>query len=225
MAAYRQETAEYYDSVYRKADFFGHENRLYRALVRAIVDRAHLPRGARVLDAGCGQGYLSRFLVDSGMNVWCCDLSLVGLQSLDRYRSMFAGRRVVADVTSPPFRDAFDFVFLRSCSLFNDRDGWIHSTVVDRLTDCVKVGGLVCLVYNSNLSGNGSTFINHPLQTFRQACATSRLRDVEVYAVNKVDCVVFGRRCFSRVMTRANVVAARLSGKCCEIVAWGRRAK
>jgi len=215
--------AEYYDAAYRKSDFFGHENRLYRALVEAIVKGTRLAQGSSVLDAGCGQGYLSRVFVDCGMNVRCCDLSVVGLQSLNRYEAVFRNRRIVADVMHPPFRGTFDFVFLRSCSLFNHRDGGFHANVVDRLIDCARVGGAVCIVYNSDLSGGGAAWINHPLNTFSAACATRRLQDVEIYAVNKVDCAVFGKYCFSRAVTRANVIAARLSGNCCEIVAWGRR--
>jgi SAM-dependent methyltransferase len=216
-------TAAHYDSVYLARDFFGHENRLYRALIRAIVDKAAVPPGARVLDAGCGQGYLARFLTACGMTVHCADISAVGLRSMERYGDLFRDRRVVADVMRPPFRDAFDLVFQRSCSLLNHRRPSDHAAVVDRLTDCVKIGGLLCLVYNSNLTGRGDTWINHPRRALRRACATSRLAALKVYAVNKLDCLLLGRSSFSPALTLVNEGLARLSGRSCEIVVFARR--
>src|SRR5262245_16188495 len=117
MSAEKRQLVDHYQSIYLTRDVFGQDTRLYRAFVAALVGKIGLCSGARALDAGCGQGYLSRYLLDAGLDVCCSDLSATGLRSLERYGSSFLGKRIVADILRPPFKDSFDLVFQRSCSL------------------------------------------------------------------------------------------------------------
>jgi SAM-dependent methyltransferase len=223
VSARRNSVSEHYDTVYSARDFFGQDNVLYRALVRGIISRAGVRPGSRVLDAGCGQGYLARFLAARDVDVWCFDLSMVGLRSLERYGSLFSGRRILGDVMAPPFNGSFDFVFQRSCSLLNDRKVSQRIDVLNRLIDCAKIGGVVCVVYNSTLSDDGEAWLNHSLHAFRDAFPARRIEQFELYAVNKMDCLLLGKYSFNRILTALNRMASRVSGKCCEIVAIGRR--
>jgi len=223
MSTANQRVVDHYDSVYLTRDCFNQDNRPYRAFITALVRKAGIPLGSRVLDAGSGQGYLSRYLSDCGLNVWCSDISEAGLRSLDRYDSVFRGKRIVADMLSPPFDAGFDLVFQRSCSLFNTAQPGKSAEVVERLADCVKVGGVLCVVYNTNLSGRGDVWFNHTLATFRSAFATSRLSDVQIYALNKVDTVAFGSYSFNPVMTLVNVVLSKFVHRSFEIVVLARR--
>jgi SAM-dependent methyltransferase len=218
-----QQVREHYESLYLTRDCFGQDNRVYRAFIAALVGKTGIPLGSRVLDAGCGQGYLSRYLSGCGMNVWCSDLSEAGLRSLDRYDSVFHGKRIMADMVRPPFEGAFDLVFQRSCSLFNKSHSASHTAVVDGLADCVKVGGVICVVYNSDLSGRGDAWFNHTLKTFRGAFATRRVSDVEIYALNKVDCMAFGRYSFNRIVTLVNLALSMLTRRSFEIVVLAKR--
>jgi SAM-dependent methyltransferase len=217
------DVAKHYDTAYETQDFFRQDNRWYRAFIVAIAAQSRISVGAKVLDAGCGQGYLSRHLAACGMDVWCADISAVALKSLDRHDSLFKGKRILADLRCPPFHSAFDMVFLRSCSLLNETNESVRTEVIHHLTDCVKPGGVICVAYNSNLSGRGSHWLNHTRDTFRRSFNTSRLTNVQIYVVNKLDCLVLGRYSFNRAFTFVNTLLSRLTGKCCELVILARR--
>ena len=76
------------------------------ALVRHFV-----PRGASILEVGCGPGYLSLELQRSGFHMTCCDLALRMVREIrDRTKN---GDVLVADIHAPPFQEAaFDSVIL-----------------------------------------------------------------------------------------------------------------
>ena len=114
-----QKIRDHYDSVYTADDFFGHQTSLYRKFITALVRKIGIRRGSLILDVGCGQGYISYYLLCCGMNVFCTDISMVGLYSLGRFHTLFLGKRVLADILHPPFKQSADVVFSRSCSLLN----------------------------------------------------------------------------------------------------------
>jgi SAM-dependent methyltransferase len=219
----RRRLIAHYDAVYATGDYFGQESRLYRAFMHALVQKGAVRRGSRLLDAGCGQGHLSRFLAECGLRVWCTDLSSAGLRSLDRYDGVFRGKRVVADLMHPAFASEFDVVFQRSCSLLNGPETSSHSAVVERLTDCARVGGLLCVVYNSNLSGRGDTWFNHTVKTLRGAFGSARLSNVKIYVVNKLDCLFLGRYSFNQPLTFLNILLSKFTIRGFEIVVFARR--
>jgi SAM-dependent methyltransferase len=71
-------------------------------------------RGKRVLDAGCGNGMLSRAITDFGCEVVAADLSDSVVAAHRHFENQGNGRThfVQADVMKPPFRPrAFDIVF------------------------------------------------------------------------------------------------------------------
>jgi SAM-dependent methyltransferase len=219
---FRRRLSAHYESVYRTNDFFGQDNALYRAFVAAIVKKSGVPPQARALDAGCGQGYLSTYLADCGLNVWCSDLSAAGLKSLDRNGQVFRSRRVVGDILHPPFQPAFDLVFQRSCSLFKNGPDECRE-VVDRLRDCAKPGAVVCIVVNSDMTGRGDSWFNHTLETFRNAFGAARLSELQIYAVNKIDCLLLGQYSFCEPVTRLNVLLSSFTTRSFELVALARR--
>jgi protein-L-isoaspartate O-methyltransferase len=51
-----------YDDKYRRAHYFRYRQWLYRPFVEALVNKANLRAGCRVLDVGCGQGFFVRRL-------------------------------------------------------------------------------------------------------------------------------------------------------------------
>jgi SAM-dependent methyltransferase len=215
--------SDHYNALYLKADCFGQTGPRYRRFIAALVAKSGLEAGAKVLDVGCGQGYLSQYLAECGLNVWCSDISEAGLRSLDRCPALFRHKRILANLLRPPFYDVFDFVFQRSCSLLNGPAAPSHIDVVERLIDCAKVGGTICVVYNSNLSGRRGVWFDHTLTSFRSAFATVRLTDVRFYVLNKIDCIALGRHSFNSIVTLVNVGLSKFTHRSFEIVVLAKR--
>jgi ubiquinone/menaquinone biosynthesis C-methylase UbiE len=83
--------------------------------VLQFIEQLALPRGARVLDAGCGPGYLVQRLATSGLQVWGLDAAK---NMLEAARARTAGAQLEFPVTLDlgsiehlPYRDeSFDLV-------------------------------------------------------------------------------------------------------------------
>lgn len=216
---------KHYDSAYKQNDYFGHKTKLYRAFISALIRKIGISPGSVVLDVACGQGYLSYYLLSTDMNVFCTDISITGLRSLDRYDKLFESKKVVSDVFFTPFKNIFDLVFVRSCSLHNDffQQRNVSHDFIDKLIDCIRPGGIACIIYNSNLTGKGKIWYNPTLKCFADSVKTSRLCDVNFYAVNKIDSLIFGKYSFNFFVTKLNVFLAKKFHKNCELIAIGRK--
>ena len=87
---------------------------------------ARLPRGAQLLDLGCGEGRNALFLAEQGFEVTAVDLSEHGIRKL---RSMaasqnLAARAEVGDMRSYRFDRAFDLIISHGCLHLIERPDW-----------------------------------------------------------------------------------------------------
>lgn len=83
--------------------------------VLELVDALHLPPGARVLDAGCGPGWLLEELAARGFRVWGLDAARGMLHSararLERAKPRFPAAFKLASIERLPYRnESFDLV-------------------------------------------------------------------------------------------------------------------
>src|ERR1039458_10745687 len=75
--------------------------------------RRHVPAGAKVLDAGCGIGLVTRSMLSKGYQAFGIDFDEYSVTRSSREYGYFPG--AVADVTRLPFGPAlFDAIFLCS---------------------------------------------------------------------------------------------------------------
>jgi len=99
-----------WESRYSKGDM---EARMYhdRQDASLTLIRKYVPRGANVLEVGCGSGILSKKLQDEGYDVTCCDFAL---RMLRETRELTQNNSIlVADAGALPFQDGvFDAVVL-----------------------------------------------------------------------------------------------------------------
>jgi ubiquinone/menaquinone biosynthesis C-methylase UbiE len=113
-----QQTKQHYDEFYEGDDF--PELLGERKVAEALVSRAHLEPGDRVLDVPCGTGKYSTYLSDAGLEVTGVDISHTAVRvAADGSDTPF----VVGDAVHLPIRDdSYDAVFCHGFSLFNDPD-------------------------------------------------------------------------------------------------------
>src|SRR3990172_9238249 len=108
-----------YDRNYRCPNYFRYREWLYRPFMKAMVKRARLEPGARILDAGCGQGFFTWLFADLGFTAVGADISSEGIRAAHRQYGSTRARYIIADVSELGFRNIFHCVFTRGCSLYN----------------------------------------------------------------------------------------------------------
>jgi tellurite methyltransferase len=85
-----------------------------------------LPRGAKVLDLGCGEGRNALFLAGCGFRVTAVDISKAGIHKLN---TLAEERRLdicseIADMRTYRFRDQFDLIVSHGCLHLVERASW-----------------------------------------------------------------------------------------------------
>jgi tellurite methyltransferase len=87
---------------------------------------SELPRGARVLDLGCGEGRNALFLAERGFDVTAVDISETGIRKLDalaKQRELDIHSQV-ADMRCYSFADSFDLIVSHGCLHLIERPSW-----------------------------------------------------------------------------------------------------
>ncbi len=208
----RQRTADAYDSMYRKENYFGYRRWLYGPLLAALATKAGLKRGSTVLDAGCGQGFFAGLLSELGFTVTGVDVSAAGIEAANtRFGNKTTSFRT-GDIMSLPYNSTFDCVYCRSCSLYNDDDLQRSNYVSDVLLSYVKPGGVLIFAYYTKLSPRktSSSWRYHQLAPIRQHFA--RYPHAEVYSSLRFEAILFRGRTCTSALTRLNPLVSRLTG-------------
>ena len=102
--------------------YFRYRQWLYRPFVKALINKANLRAGCRVLDVGCGQGFVSWLFADFGLKPVGVDISAEGIRSAERNYSFSGARFEMGYVISLDCEGTYDCVFARGLSLYNTED-------------------------------------------------------------------------------------------------------
>jgi SAM-dependent methyltransferase len=200
------DTQSHYNKIYANANCFAYSERLYDAYIGALVRKSGLRRGARVLDAPCGQGFFSYLFHKQGMKVRGADISPVGVaQAKETYSSLDIEFQV-ADIRALPFTEQFDCIYTRSCSLYNSADFATDSDMTRQLLRHLKPGGLFLFAYNTTAGGAAgpSGWINHTVNDVKRHFAAFREHHPRFYLINKMDTYLLGRFAFTPGIAKMN---------------------
>jgi len=216
--------AETYDANYRRDNYFEYESWMYRPFIRALIKKAALKRGDRVLDAGCGQGFFSKLICDLGFDVVGVDLSVEGIKTARRNCSNPKAEFGVADIMSLPYESTFDCVYNRSCSLYNRRNLQECGGITETLFRYVKPGGVLIFDYYTKLSPReeSRSWTYHQLGSIKEHFA--RFPQAKVYFSLRLETFLLGTWALTGPMTLINSSVSRLSGMGGEVIAliWKR---
>ena len=206
-----EELAAGYDRRYVQANYFQYRTWVYRPFIKAIIKRVRLAKGSRLLDAGCGQGFFTSLFAECGMKALGVDVSPEGVrQARKNYGAMPNAEFTVGDVCRLAYKNEFDCVYSRSCSLYN-RDNFAEDrSVSDALLKYVKPGGVLIFDYYTNLCPRkkSAAWIYHSVAAARKHF--SRYPGGKVYFSLRVDTLLLGSRSFS--LSAFNIVAGRFTG-------------
>jgi SAM-dependent methyltransferase len=146
-----QSIVRFYDKNYRSPNFFRYRRWMYRRFIQAVASKAGLVNGNSVLDVSCGQGFFTSRFAELGMEAFGVDISGEAIRSANGEYCFSGVKFEVGDVKNLPYSNAFDCVFVRSCSLYNSLAFEEDGEVTEVFLRYVKQGGVLIFDYNSRL--------------------------------------------------------------------------
>ena len=203
---------EWYNNKYINRNYFGTREWLYRPYISSLVSLSDLKAGSSVLDAGCGQGFLSYLFHRHGLKVYGIDISETGILVAQRLYGSLGIHFAVGDVRTIPLSMKFDCVFTRACSLYNTKNFPMSQGITDGLLEYVKDSGTLIFAYNTKLSPmrKSSSWIYHTISDVKNHF--SRYPMVKIYVVNRVDMLLIGRYALNLLFTWINVFLSKALG-------------
>jgi SAM-dependent methyltransferase len=219
MSSNTQNLVSAYDEKYRRPNFFRYHPWLYRSYIRALAKKTGLANGSRVLDVGCGQGFFTGLFADLGMKALGVDISAEAVRSAIYEQSSSGARFEVGDAMSLPYKNTFDCVFLRSCSLYNSGDFEANREFTDILLGYVKRGGVLIFDYYSKMRPTKSDerWRHHSFEAVKKHF--SRWPQARIYFSLRLDAIVLNTLALSTPVTWLALLANRSTGIGGELVA------
>jgi SAM-dependent methyltransferase len=223
MDSTQQQLVEGYNAKYRTPNYFRDRSWLYRPFIKALIAKAKLKRDARILDAGCGQGFFTNLFAENGLEAVGVDLSEVGI-SFARKKYKDSGAQFEwGDIRQLPYGDKFDCVFTRSCSLYNVRSIDKEHHITDALFRYVRKNGILIFDYYTKLNAAKPSpdWIYHSVSNIQNHF--SRYPSAKVYFSLRLEAFVLGRLSFTRLNSCLCEYVSRLSAAGGEVVALVRK--
>jgi SAM-dependent methyltransferase len=209
--------ADFYDKIYQQENYFLYQQWLYAPYISSLIAFCRLPKGASILDVGCGQGFFSYLFSKHGMKVLGIDISETGITKAQNLYGHLDISFAVSDIRTATFGKQFDCIFVRSCSLYNTNEFSRHREPTADMLKHLKPGGTFMFVYNSNCSSKASpTWRYHSLDDARAHFGTQI--DAQVFFVTKPSAYLLRHYTFSWAITRLNILFSQLTGAGGDIV-------
>src|SRR6478672_12216036 len=105
---------EHYNIIYKNHNFFKFRKWIFQPLIKAVVDKAQLPKQTQIVDLGCGQGFFTSLFADLGFQTLGVDLSSEAIKSATQQYASTGAKFEVGDVLSLPYKNSLDAIFVRS---------------------------------------------------------------------------------------------------------------
>ena len=202
---------DFYNETYRETNYFRYQNWLYKPYVSSLIAFCGLAKGASVLDVGCGQGFFSNLFSKNGMRVHGIDMSETGIRSAQALYGHLGTTFAVADIETAAFREQFDCIFVRSCSLYNTLTFSRQNEITTSLLRHLKPGGTFIFAYNSNFSSRiCRTWRYHSLDDVQQHF--SGYSNAQIFFLNKITTYLLRGYSFTQIVKHCNVLLSKACG-------------
>jgi len=223
MIQQNQELKAAYDAYYRQPNYFHYRTWLYQPFIRALIRKAQLEKGYKVLDVGCGQGFFSSLFANEGLNTLGIDLSTEGIASATRNYHQEGLNFEVADIRAFSGSNAFDCVYVRSCSLYNINDFENNRETTNILLQFVRPGGVLIFDYYSNLCKRkaGGEWRYHSTAAVENHFAPYPATDIFFSA--RLAPIILGRFAFSKCVSSLDSQLSKYGGVGGELIAIVRK--
>ncbi len=201
----------FYDKAYRSGNLFRYRRWLYEPFVRALITKAKLKPGSRVLDIGCGQGFFTRLFADCGLKPLGIDCSADAIRLAEATYGGNDLRFELGDAFSLPYKGTYDCVFARGLSLYNQDLEHTHD-VTRALLSYLKPGGTMIFATGTNLGvgTKSDSWFDHSLTEARYYF--SAYPGAQVYFSLRIETRVFRSLAFCFPLTLLLSFVSRVTG-------------
>lgn len=219
----QQELASGYNEKYLTPNFFRDRRWLYSPFVKALIRHAGLKSGARLLDAGCGQGLFTSLFAENGLEAVGVDISEVGVSSATKAHEASGAKFRCADIRWLRWENEFDCVFTRSCSLYNTNLIETDLEITEILLSQLRSRGILIFDYHTKLNPrrHSDEWIYHSLSNIRAHFA--RYAGAEVYFSIRVERMLLPWGGFTARSSHFSTWVSRLTGLGGELLAFIRK--
>jgi SAM-dependent methyltransferase len=122
------------------------------AFVRSLLGKHKIPKGARLIDVGCGNGLYADMFAQQGLRVTAVDLSEAAIEYAKRTRQGNV-EWIAGDALTLPFENEFDYGFCHFFTLFNSANLPEEAVQYGRaLMRYIRPGGTLFFVWHSDLT-------------------------------------------------------------------------
>lgn len=201
-----------YDEMYLAPNVFRQRRWIYQPFIRALAKKAGLAKGNTILDLGCGQGFFTSLFAGLGLKALGVDISGEAIRSArERYGSGGAEFEI-GDVMNLPYKNAFDCVFVRSCSLYNSLEFEGNRSVTDAFLAYVKEEGVLIFDFNTKLSPRNKkqTWKFHSIAAVKKHF--SCYAQARVYFTLRLEATMLGHLALSFPITRIAAFTSNMTG-------------
>lgn len=100
-----------------------------------------LPRAARVLDLGCGDGRIALFLAEKGFDVTAVDISEAAIDKLERLANEkdLPVTTIIQDMQDYVFKNMHDLIVAHGCLHLIERERWAY--LIKQMKSHTSMGG------------------------------------------------------------------------------------
>jgi len=143
----REQKRLWYNDFYRAGGWQGRRGDKF--YINYLLQRYDIKQ-KRVLDVGCGNGRMSKYLTQYSNNVVGIDNSFEAIRAGDSLQSDV--EFITTDLLKFEYPDKFDCLFICNFSLFNTYN--LKHKLIPKLINVLREGGLIIFIYSTNGSGN-----------------------------------------------------------------------
>lgn len=202
-----------YDAWYRvkasrvERPFYYHHNpRHEHAFVSSLLRKHHVPRGSRLIDLGCGNGFYASAFACHGLRVTAVDLSPAAIEYAKHTHAQPVDW-IAQDAFTLPFEGEFDYAFCHFFTFFNATDQPAAFAEYGRaMMRYLRPGGTLWFVWHTDLTGIRLPSDRFSIMNFtvRQLEALFPDQHVKSYAIDGMARLprYLGRFAYGKYLTR-----------------------
>jgi SAM-dependent methyltransferase len=194
---------DYYNKFYENNDFSYYSKKISLKLLKTICNNLSIPKGAKILDIGCGTGFYTDLFRQLGYNSVGIDISQTAIEKA-RYKYPNSTFNVADALNLPYDKNYFDIIFMFGCSVVNTDNLSRIDEIIQYLLQYIIDNGTIVLIGGTDFSGKRSEkseWYNHTWDQLKEISYNKRYSIKGPFLSHLRLIYYFGCLGYSRIVT------------------------